>query len=1137
MLPLKPILASFRNLSCLRRACTLLVAGGAWQGAVAAEIRAGLAEDGRSMIVESPGVLSLRAGFRAVVEREGRSVELLSTAAAGSVERESASEDTPFGDAAVQQAKIRFESDGCELLLRCGRIPGVPGLVAQSGVTNLGAEPLRLVGTSPVSMSGTQAAAASRRVFLATGMAKSVWQPHGRPLDGVSCNKTPIRLYGEGFSRGIGCLSPSDMQFPLNGRFSRFQCVVGVDETGSGSVTFEVHVDDRKLFDSGLMLAGQAGRVVDLDVTGAKTLKLVVTDGGDGPNYDFANWADASLTPVAGIDSVLPPADAARIRLGSPPGNWLAGPMLGDTDGAPPRQLDRIFDPLTVREAGGLYDAEGRGLFFGPVGTPVCYLTGSIANAGSGHATLDIECAMDSVEVAPGQTRWGQQVMISCESPQAARERWISWVADSHRARPPRAAMSGWLSWYWLGMNVSESNLMEVVDFAAKSDGLLRPGVIQIDDGYHAPDRPGAMNAKFPSGMAGVASKIATTGALPGLLARGERFDPEGIESLLGAIRDAVSSGIRYLKIADFRVPAGPREKQTLLERKRACYQSIRQAAGEDAYLVAATYAPDRAGVGLVDACRVSGSMERHRAPLGVDAVLRSLELNRRWFTVDTDCYYLATDIDNLVPVTGGWPMLRTWLSVTGLACGNAMTSDPWHWKSMAPFLRHTEIMTPPASESARALDLGTSPGLSRVVGHVRRPWGEWTVALLLNTGTQAGTVTLDFASAGMATDTRYAVWSFWENRFLGIAEKSWTTPALEPLDSRHLCFTPLDEDALKPMIIGSNLHVWCGAAEFEHVASLHGAMEVRLTDAGARDGELFIRCGSRPRVRTASGCKVAAIEATGKDIWRVAITSRQRGMPQHVEFGIHRPVARQPWFWLLISAATASLAFGAWRYLENLRSRREILRLRQKSALEEERARIARDLHDELGANLARIGLLTEIAEQAIGEPDKARRQLDRILQAARGLSRQLDSVVWAVDPANDSLESLAHFLHGHAEEYLGIAGIRCRFEAGKLPAVALSSSLRHHLLMITKEALHNVVKHAGATAVQIRLRVEDAALVLEIEDDGKGIGAPDRHNHGNGLRNIRKRAEASAGSCEFLPGASGTGTLVRLVIPLPAG
>ena len=504
--------------------------------------------------------------------------------------------------------------------------------------------------------------------------------------------------------------------------------MAGVDDSGSGSVTFEVHADGKKLFDSGRVLRGQPGRVIDLDVTAVQELRLVVTDAGDGTGFDWADWADASLKPVTGIDSVLPPADAPAIHLASPLANWLISPLLGQAGAVTTRAMDRAFDPTRIREAGGLYDADGRGLFFGPVGAPVTYLSGRLGNAGNQRATLDLDCDMDSVEVLPGETRWGQQAVILLDSPQLAQERWISWVADSHRARPPREPMSGWLSWYWLGSNVSENNLMQVADFAAKSGGKLRPGVIQIDDGYQNPDGQAGLNGKFPSGTQGLASKITASGAMPGLMCRLEVDNPEGLERFLGNIRHAAENGFRYFKITDPGVQTDPAGKQTRFEKKRAVYQAIRQAAGEDCYVLAAGIGADRACVGAVDACRVRGSTNRHEMALGVDDTLRSLPLNRRWFTVDTDCYYLATDIDDLAPVAGGWPMIRTWLSITGLTGGNAMTSDPWHWDRMAPFLRHTEILTPPARETARAIDIGTSAGLPRIVGHVSRPWriGRW---------------------------------------------------------------------------------------------------------------------------------------------------------------------------------------------------------------------------------------------------------------------------------------------------------------------------------------------------------------------------------------------------------------------------
>ena len=254
-------------------------------------------------------------------------------------------------------------------------------------------------------------------------------------------------------------------------------------------------------------------------------------------------------------------------------------------------------------------------------------------------------------------------------------------------------------------------------------------------------------------------------------------------------------------------------------------------------------------------------------------------------------------------------------------------------------------------------------------------------------------------------------------------------------------------------------------------------------------------------------------------------------------------PIVVRQYFWesrlfqSLAGAGTLAAVAGAVLLWTRRRNTRQLALIQAQAALAEERARIARDLHDDLGANLARIGVLTELAENSIHDPACARVQLDKIYATAHDLTRQLDSVVWAVDPANDTLESLARYLHGHAEEYLGLAGIRCHFTSTEaMPDIHLSSRLRHHLLMITREALHNIVTHAAASVVTFSLAVEAGRLILEISDNGRGLPAAEVLKPGNGLENIRSRATAAGGSCEFPAPESGTGTRVRVTLPLPS-
>ncbi|TAE77797.1 MAG: sensor histidine kinase [Verrucomicrobia bacterium] len=253
-------------------------------------------------------------------------------------------------------------------------------------------------------------------------------------------------------------------------------------------------------------------------------------------------------------------------------------------------------------------------------------------------------------------------------------------------------------------------------------------------------------------------------------------------------------------------------------------------------------------------------------------------------------------------------------------------------------------------------------------------------------------------------------------------------------------------------------------------------------------------------------------------------------------------PILTRQYFWenrlfqLLAGIGVLGIAIALARLLTKRRAARKLSEMKSRASIAEERARIARDLHDDLGANLARIGFLTELAERSLAEPDRARDQLGKIYSTARDLTRQLDSVVWAVDPANDTLESLARYLHGLAGEYLELAGIRCDFiSTDRMPEVTLDSRFRHHLLMMVKEALHNIVAHASASVVILRLAVEGAKLELEIVDDGRGLPSPDSMKSGNGLQNLATRARALGGSCEFPAPKSGLGTRILLTLPLP--
>ena len=206
---------------------------------------------------------------------------------------------------------------------------------------------------------------------------------------------------------------------------------------------------------------------------------------------------------------------------------------------------------------------------------------------------------------------------------------------------------------------------------------------------------------------------------------------------------------------------------------------------------------------------------------------------------------------------------------------------------------------------------------------------------------------------------------------------------------------------------------------------------------------------------------------------------------------------------------------------------------MRQKEALEKERARIARDLHDQLGASLTQVSLLGEMAESDKSLPDEVEGHARQITQTARDTTRVLDEIVWAVNPSNDTLEGLITYACTYAQEYLAVAGVRYRLAVpDALPGASLPPEVRHNVFLAFKEAVTNVVRHAGASAAWVRLTLEPTSFTLEIEDNGRGLAAMDDKQGRHGLLNMRKRMEDIDGAFSIGPGKEG-GALVRLTAP----
>ena len=227
-------------------------------------------------------------------------------------------------------------------------------------------------------------------------------------------------------------------------------------------------------------------------------------------------------------------------------------------------------------------------------------------------------------------------------------------------------------------------------------------------------------------------------------------------------------------------------------------------------------------------------------------------------------------------------------------------------------------------------------------------------------------------------------------------------------------------------------------------------------------------------------------------------------------------------------------------RYVSFRRLRRQLVILEQQAALQRERTRIAKDIHDDLGANLTQIAFLGELAHQDRDEPNKAAERVEKISATARQAIKSLDEIVWAVNPRNDTLAHLVDYAGQFALDYLRLAGIRCRLDfPEQCPPRELSTDLRHNLFLVIKEALHNIVKHARASEVRLRIQFAADTLDITIEDDGRGFDPALARNGAvddalaDGLRNMRQRMNDIGGEFEFQSGV-GAGTNIHLRLPL---
>lgn len=252
------------------------------------------------------------------------------------------------------------------------------------------------------------------------------------------------------------------------------------------------------------------------------------------------------------------------------------------------------------------------------------------------------------------------------------------------------------------------------------------------------------------------------------------------------------------------------------------------------------------------------------------------------------------------------------------------------------------------------------------------------------------------------------------------------------------------------------------------------------------------------------------------------------------LSFSIAHPLYKTWWFLILLTLCIIGITILVVKQVQKARYQNKLREIEREFAIEKERLRISKDMHDEVGASLTRISILSEVAKHQQNQPAKALKTINQISDISGGVVDEMSEIIWAMNPRNDTLDSFTSYIRHYASTYLESAGIEGSFSfPDEIPSQPMSSELRRNLFLTVKEAFHNIVKHSGAGNVNMNLEYIGFILRITIMDDGKGFDTEKVQGWGNGLVNMRKRIEELKGRFD-LTSKIENGTTIELFVNL---
>jgi signal transduction histidine kinase/ligand-binding sensor domain-containing protein len=237
-------------------------------------------------------------------------------------------------------------------------------------------------------------------------------------------------------------------------------------------------------------------------------------------------------------------------------------------------------------------------------------------------------------------------------------------------------------------------------------------------------------------------------------------------------------------------------------------------------------------------------------------------------------------------------------------------------------------------------------------------------------------------------------------------------------------------------------------------------------------------------------------------------------------------------WFRLLALFILAGLMILVVRNYTNRRLEKQRSELEKKQAIEKERNRISRDMHDDLGSGLTIIAILSEVVKKQLSNPVKAKETLEKIAVSSRDLVDNLQDIIWVLNPQNDTVESLSSYIREYGLKYFEPLSVQLEFDYPELfSSRHLSEEQRRNIFLTVKESFNNIAKYAWCNKVTVKIEETSISILLSIKDDGKGFDVNKVRLFANGLKNMQHRIEQVGGSYS-ISSEPGNGTLTQIKI-----